>query len=493
MRRRGPAIALVGAGAAALLALSTLPISADESALVTVGTIADTTVTQVIQDGDNSIKGTLASCPRLCDGNVNGQRDALLSFAVRALPANVSKVRATLRAYTWDSTDARVVAYPAAGDARGTGAWAERPALGAALAAVNGVARGFNEWDVSSEVTNNGKYTFALLQESHHTRVYWASRENARAAIRPHLVLEYTITGRSTRTHAPSQAATRSSSPPTIHPTPGPARPTPGPTRPATAAPSPATTAPPRTTSQPTDTAPPGGWRLVWSDEFDGPTIDRAKWNLRTNEGRDIDRGCNTDSPRNTFTSRGVLTLRALRETTRCSSQTRQYTQSYLDTIGKASFTYGRFEIRAKSPNGPTNSRGLWPAFWLRPDDGGKGEIDVVELPGGASYYRAATQAIFYDYTPVKQDQRYTFATGHAGDGFHTYTTEWEPGALRWYIDGKQVYERNRKTTPWFDEAFNKPYNIRLNFQVGGWLGDPDTATTFPADFQVDYVRVWQR
>ena len=160
---------------------------------------------------------------------------------------------------------------------------------------------------------------------------------------------------------------------------------------------------------------------------------------------------------------------------------------------GKAAFTYGRFEVRVKTPTGPTGSTGRWPAFWLRPDDGGNGEIDVTELPGGAAYYKAATQAIFLNYTPVKQDTRIPLpGGGYPGDGFHTYTTEWDANSLKWYIDGKLVWTRDRSTTPWFEKAFTKPYNIRLNFQVGGWLGNPDSSTQFPADFVVDYVRVYQ-
>jgi beta-glucanase (GH16 family) len=240
--------------------------------------------------------------------------------------------------------------------------------------------------------------------------------------------------------------------------------------------------------------APVPGWRLVWSDEFDGGTIDRTRWNLRPSEGRDIDRGCNTDSPRNAFVAGGVLTLRALRESIRCGGQTRAYSQAYLDTIGTASWTNGRFEVRARSPNGPGRSTGLWPAFWLRPDDGGNGEIDVVELPGGDAWHTEATHAIFFDYSPVKQETRtWPWPGGHPGDGFHTYATEWEPGVLRWYVDGRLVWRRDRGTTSWFDAAFTRPYNLRLNFQVGGWLGEPDAATAFPADFVVDHVRVWQR
>lgn len=492
MLRRGSAIALVVAGTAVMLAGSVLPLFADENTSVTIEPVADTTATQVVQDGDNSVKTTLASCPRLCDHNPNGRRDALLEFVVRGLPATARDVRATLRLHAWQPFTSQVYAHFAAGPANFPGTWAERPSLGPALDGINQVDKGHNEWDVSPAVTGNGTYTFALTQQTHHTRIYWASRDNSRPELRPQLVVTYRSGGQ------PAPVPTRS----TIAPQPSPTKPAVRPTvAPTTARPSPTPSpSPSRPTPSPTPTvtSPPGvtvpGWRLVWADEFDGTSVDRARWNLRTNEGRDIDRGCNTDSPRNTFVSGGVLTLRALRETSTCSSQTRQYTQSYLDTIGRHSWTYGRFEIRAKSPNGPTNSKGLWPAFWLRPEDGGRGELDVVELPGGSGYYRDATQAIFYDYSPVKQDQRYTFPNGgYPGDGFHTYTTEWERDAIRWYVDGRKVYERNRATTPWFDEVFHKPYNLRLNFQVGGWLGDPDAGTAFPADFRVDYVRVWQR
>jgi hypothetical protein len=55
------------------------------------------------------------------------------------------------------------------------------------------------------------------------------------------------------------------------------------------------------------------------------------------------------------------------------------------------------------------------------------------------------------------------------------------------------VWTRDKSTTSWYDKAFHKPYNLRLNFQVGGWLGNPDSKTSFPADFVVDYVKVYQR
>lgn len=237
----------------------------------------------------------------------------------------------------------------------------------------------------------------------------------------------------------------------------------------------------------PSPDAKPDPWRLVWADEFGGTTIERARWNLRDGEGRDVDLGCNVDDPANAFVAGGFLTLRALRRTVSCGSQVRHYTQAYLDTIGRHAWTYGRFEIRAKAPA----AAGVWPAFWLRPEAGGNGEIDVVELPGGDRWADRATAAIFYDYTPVKQDRRIALPGGGTpGDGFHTYTTEWTRDALTWYFDGRQVWRRDRRTTPFFDEVFHQPYNLRLNTQVGGWLGEPGR---LPADFVVDHVRVYQR
>jgi beta-glucanase (GH16 family) len=478
---------VVGTAAAAVMTASVVPILADEEGL-TFRPVADTTVTQVPQDGDTSGKTTLASCPALCDGNPRGRRDATLEFAVAGLPVNAVKVTAKLRVYAWHDFDARIAARAVPGDLRAAGNPAQL-ARTAVTHAVDRVRKGHNEFDVSSAVRANGTYSFALSQETLNTRVYWASRDNAKADLRPELVLTYqtaaapstptTVLPPTTTAPAPSASPTKTAAPTTKPPA-------------TTSAPAPRPTAT-TTSAAPPPPAEPAGWKMVFSDEFNGSSIDRSKWNLR-NEGRDIDLGCNTSSPKNQFVGDGNLTIRALRETATCSSQTRQYTQGYLDTIGKHSWTYGRFEMRAKSPNAPGTSKGLWPAFWLRPDDGGNGEIDVTELPGGDGWYTKSTAAIFYDYSPVKQDTRLALpGGGHPGDGFHTYTTEWDANSLKWYIDGKLVWTRDKSTTPWYDKAFHKPYNIRLNFQVGGWLGNPDAATRFPADFVVDYVRVYQR
>jgi beta-glucanase (GH16 family) len=81
-----------------------------------------------------------------------------------------------------------------------------------------------------------------------------------------------------------------------------------------------------------------------------------------------------------------------------------------------------------------------------------------------------------------------------AAEDFHAYAVEWEPGEIRWYVDGIQTYVRNRETTPWLDEAFSRPFFLRLNLAVGGTFpGPPDARTAFPAEYLVDAVRVSAR
>ena len=83
------------------MATTLVPVFAGDDDGLTLRPVADTTVSQVPQDGDNAVKTTLASCPSLCDGNPKGRRDATLQFAVDRLPDNAVNVKAKLRVYAW--------------------------------------------------------------------------------------------------------------------------------------------------------------------------------------------------------------------------------------------------------------------------------------------------------------------------------------------------------------------------------------------------------
>ena len=251
-------------------------------------------------------------------------------------------------------------------------------------------------------------------------------------------------------------------------------------------------------------------WQLVWSDEFNGSTLDRTKWNAEDHstfgEGN-LELACLMSRSKNVEVAGGMLTLRAARENPPviCGDKDsrfpggRSYTSAMLSTKGKAAWHQGRFEIRAKLPLAAGKSRGLWPAFWMRPANGsGDGELDIMEAIGtGDSQDPEAGSVhhtLWYDGKGTFSKQSYSAPVkGGPANGFHTYAAEWQSGAVRWYIDGQLSFERNRASAPWIDEAFAGEFFLRLNLAVGGrWPGSPNSETELPADMVVDWVRVFQ-
>ena len=262
----------------------------------------------------------------------------------------------------------------------------------------------------------------------------------------------------------------------------------PAPAEPSTPAPAPSTSSPAPVTP-PVDPTP-SGWKLAWADEFDGAAVDTAKWNVRNNTSLSYDLAYLTKN--NVAVRDGSLFITAKRQTL----GGRDYTSGYLDTIGKMSRTYGRFEVRAKLPTADGSSAGLWPAFWLRPDDGGIGEIDIMEAVGPTGIYKAdmTSQTIWYDYnkTYAKEVHVDHMPDPQVTAGWHTYAVEWTPTSMTWFVDERVVYTRSTATTSWFKAAFSRNFNIRLNLQVGGsWPGSPTASTDFSQSYQVDYVRVY--
>ena len=252
------------------------------------------------------------------------------------------------------------------------------------------------------------------------------------------------------------------------------------------------------------------GWQLAWSDEFDGTALDRSKWTAEdesTFGNGNLELACLMGRTDNVRVSGGQLTLRAQRESPPlvCGDSDsrfpngRSYSSAMLSTEDKASWHQGRFEVRAKLPLVAGRSKGLWPAFWLRPANGsGDGELDVMEAIGTAnpqdSESDSVHQTLWYDGkgTYPKQSHVASVAGGPAS-GFHTYAAEWRNGVMRWYVDGQLTFERDAATAPWINEAFSGRFYIRLNLAVGGTFpGTPNASTDFPADMVVDYVRVFQ-
>jgi len=146
---------------------------------------------------------------------------------------------------------------------------------------------------------------------------------------------------------------------------------------------------------------------------------------------------------------------------------------------------YGYFELRARLPAGA----GLWPAFWLLPDNGRwPPEIDVLEQLGNmpATIYVGTHSAAGGPNVATTT----AVSVADTSDGFHVYGLEWEDSHIAWYFDGRLVY---RIPTP---ADLHVPMYLVLNLAVGGsgsWPGPPTEQTVFPAKFRIDYVRAYAR
>lgn len=244
---------------------------------------------------------------------------------------------------------------------------------------------------------------------------------------------------------------------------------------------------------------PPPDWELVWSDEFDGTSLNMDNWSYQImGDGGNNEWQYYTSRPQNSWVSGGYLTIQANKEDYVVGSQTYHYTSARIRTAGKQDFLYGRLEGRIKVPKG----QGIWPAFWMMPTDseyGGWaacGEIDIMETINQAtSIYGTLHYGGEWPYNESSGCSYSNGLTDYSQD-FHVYTIEWEPTVFRWYVDGQLYCMR----TSWWSSGgdypapFDQLFHFILNVAVGGnWPGYPDETTVFPQQMVVDYVRVYQK
>jgi len=236
------------------------------------------------------------------------------------------------------------------------------------------------------------------------------------------------------------------------------------------------------------------GWKLVWSDEFNGAGLDSAKWALELKEG-DPGVAAFTNRAQNLSVSDGFLALQAQKE----NYGGKQFTATQISTRNKGVWKYCRIDVRAKLPSG----QGMWPAIWMMPNAPvaygswpRSGEIDIMESLGNNTrltyttlHYGAGNQSIQGTYTaPANQT---------LSDTFHVYTMIWDSTSFSFTLDSTHAYYSTNKWSPdnvAFPKPFDQPFFLMLDLAVGGsWAGAPDSSTVFPQKMLVDWVRVYQR
>lgn len=229
------------------------------------------------------------------------------------------------------------------------------------------------------------------------------------------------------------------------------------------------------------------GYTLVWSDEFDGTSLNMSNWNYEIGGHGWGNNELQYYTDRNVTVANGVLTITAKRE----SYGGRDYTSSRITTKGKREFKYGRIEARISIPMG----QGLWPAFWMLGANfpgvpwPNCGEIDIMEHVNRET---ATHGYIHWDYN----GHAYYGGSTYVADpsAWHVYAIEWDQSAIKWFVDGVQFWEANIHNGINNTHCFHEPFFIILNLAVGGnWPGPPDAGTKFPAEYKIDYVRVYQK
>ena len=242
-----------------------------------------------------------------------------------------------------------------------------------------------------------------------------------------------------------------------------------------------------------------GDWIKTFDDEFDGDAIDLSKWNIK---GPNYWDKTSHWSARNVIVGDGVARLRYEKKSGPHNDDPSQkqsdYASGYLDTYGKWVQRYGYFEARIKPPAAP----GLWPGFWMMPDRGeragpqkirqdtGNGgmEFDILEhlTRWGPCRYNIAAHWDGYreNHKRTGSDKVYVQPDK---EGFITAGLLWTPGLLVYYGNGREVarWENPRVS--------NVPSDLMFTLPTGGWDNNRLNDARLPADFLIDYVRVWQR
>lgn len=244
----------------------------------------------------------------------------------------------------------------------------------------------------------------------------------------------------------------------------------------------------------------PDGYELVWNDEFDSDKLfpDTARWTYETGGGgwgnNELQYYLPACSSADTvaFLRNGSLVIKAVKLENPIDGF--RYASARMNT--SKAWKYGYFEGRMKLPKGT----GTWPAFWMLPEHFKQwpleGEMDIMEHVGShpdTVHITMHTQK----YNHMKGTQKTSVNhVNRTQDEFHVYALEWTPDSINGFIDGIHRFsfvndgKGDKETWP-----FDVPFLLKLNLAIGGTMGGSKGVddTCFPAEFVIDYIRVYQK
>ncbi len=246
-----------------------------------------------------------------------------------------------------------------------------------------------------------------------------------------------------------------------------------------------------------------GEWKLVWSDEFNGTSLDTNTWSYEIGNGNwgwgNGEVEYYTNRTDNVKVSDGYLQIIAKKE----NYGGQKFTSGRIISRGKKSFKYGKMEARIRVENG--NQSGVWPAFWMMGEKGGWpdcGELDIMEHAnnrsnvGGCIHWNPNGFGGAYDHSYKGGDYYFTDNVNNGITAWHTYGVIWDEKHIEWTVDGKTFHTQR------FNEennyCFQQYQYFLLNLAIGGTQTPYTGGQTAPDDYKtavmyVDWVRVSQK
>ena len=253
-------------------------------------------------------------------------------------------------------------------------------------------------------------------------------------------------------------------------------------------------------------------WKLVWRDEFDGKELDAGKWTPETWAPRRVndEDQAYTARAKNLRVEDGNLIIEGHKEDYKGA----EYTSARIKSKDKGDFLYGRFEVKAKLPQG----QGTWPAIWMLPSDPfmyattcsaepdwqgsdecdawpNSGEIDIMEHVGYQMNHIHGTTHTKSYYWKMWEQRKGRILMNDVSETYHVYVLEWSPERIDVFVDDSLYFTYINENMGWEAWPFDRPFHLILNVAVGGYwgrAGGPIDDTIFPQQMLIDYVRVYE-